>query len=345
MRLFIAADLPVALVEALSETSANLRDQVRGRYVAPDSFHVTLAFLGEVPGARVDDVCRALDEACAGQYAIPVALGPLGTFGRARRATLWQGFARGVDELSGLAGDVRELLSEWGFTYDPLAFSPHVTLMRNADVTGSELPMPQVETGLITSVTLYASDLSGKRPVYEPLHTVTLEQVAPDDDPEVIRAAVDFGLLGEQLRALAEGERLRLPVLANASALLMESLPDVSWVGFYLTSETPDGVRELVLGPFQGKVACMHIAWSAGVCGTAADLDATQLVPDVHAFPGHIACDSASRSEVVVPIHQGGEVWGVLDLDSTSLARFDQTDAAGLQQVVAVLEALLPDLR
>lgn len=153
---------------------------------------------------------------------------------------------------------------------------------------------------------------------------------------------VDYELLAEQLRALGEGEKLRLPVLANATALLMEALPDVSWVGFYLASERGD---ELVLGPFQGKVACMHIAWGAGVCGTAAALDATQLVPDVDAFPGHIACDAASRSEVVVPVREAGRVCGVLDLDSTQLARFTHEDACGLELVVAALEELLPQLR
>ena len=153
------------------------------------------------------------------------------------------------------------------------------------------------------------------------------------------RMTVDYALLAGQLRALGEGETLRLPVLANASALLMEALSDVSWVGFYLRNGD-----ELVLGPFQGKVACMHIAWGRGVCGTAAALDATQLVPDVHAFPGHIACDSASRSEVVVPLHEDDAVCGVLDLDSTSLARFSEEDARGLEQVCAALEELLPGL-
>ena len=149
----------------------------------------------------------------------------------------------------------------------------------------------------------------------------------------------DYDLLACQLRALADGETRRMPVLANASALVMEALPDVSWAGFYLRVGD-----ELVLGPFQGKVACMHIAWGAGVCGTAAQTDSTQLVPDVHAFPGHIACDAASASEVVVPIHEDGRVMGVLDLDSTSLARFSPDDAAGLETFVAALEDLLPQL-
>ena len=150
---------------------------------------------------------------------------------------------------------------------------------------------------------------------------------------------VEYDLLAQQVAAFAEGETLRLPVLANVSALLMEALPDVSWVGFYLRNKD-----ELVLGPFQGKVACMHIAWGRGVCGTAALQDSTQLVSDVHAFPGHIACDSASQSEVVVPIHEEGQVTGVLDLDSTSPARFSERDAEGLEQVVRALEECLSHL-
>ena len=150
---------------------------------------------------------------------------------------------------------------------------------------------------------------------------------------------VEYDLLAQQVAAFAEGETLRLPVLANVSALLMEALPDVSWVGFYLRNR-----GELVLGPFQGKVACMHIAWGRGVCGTAALQDSTQLVSDVHAFPGHIACDSASQSEVVVPIHEEGQVTGVLDLDSTSPARFSERDAEGLEQVVRALEECLSHL-
>lgn len=153
-------------------------------------------------------------------------------------------------------------------------------------------------------------------------------------------STVDYGLLAQQVLALAEDETSRTAVLANASALVMQTLPDVSWAGFYLA----DGAGQLVLGPFQGKVACMRIDWGKGVCGTAAQLDQTQLVPDVHAFPGHIACDSASQSEVVVPIHQNGAVMGVLDLDSTTPARFVRADAEGLAQVVGALETVLPSL-
>ncbi len=175
MRLFIAAELPPALHEALCETSALLRDNVHGRYVAPDSFHLTMAFLGEVPGAQVSDACNALDEACWGQPPIDVVLGPLGSFGRARRATLWQGMARGVDELGGLAGDIRECLVEHGLTYDPSLFVPHITLMRNADLSAGILPTPVVERGVIDAITLFQSDLSGSRPRYEALHSVRLE--------------------------------------------------------------------------------------------------------------------------------------------------------------------------
>ena len=175
MRLFISAELPSAIHEALCETSALLRDQVHGRYVAPDSFHMTMAFLGEVPGSRLGDACDALEEACAGQPPIDVALGPLGSFGRARRATLWQGMARGVDELGGLAGDIRECLVEHGLSYDPSLFVPHITLMRSADLSTGKLPMPVVERGVIDTVTLFQSDLSGERPRYEALHRVHLE--------------------------------------------------------------------------------------------------------------------------------------------------------------------------
>lgn len=181
MRLFVAAELPTALHEALCETSALLREQVRGRYVAPDSFHMTLAFLGEVSADQVGEVCAALEEACADVPPIRATLGPLGTFGRARKATLWQGLAVGVDEMGGLAGDMRECIAQHGLGYDPAAFVPHVTLMRGADLGGGLLPMPLVATDTIDTVTLFRSDLSGERPRYEPLHSVHLEGV---DDSE-----------------------------------------------------------------------------------------------------------------------------------------------------------------
>ena len=179
MRLFVAAELPGRVLEALSETSALLRSRVQGRYVAPDSFHMTLAFLGEVAGLRVEDAIAALDDACTGQPEIKIALGPLGSFGRPRKATLWQGLSLGVDELGGLAGDVREALAERGLSYDPLAFVPHVTLMRAADLTAGMLPTAYEATGTIERVSLFRSDLSGPRPAYEALHTV---QLLPAED-------------------------------------------------------------------------------------------------------------------------------------------------------------------
>ena len=138
--------------------------------------------------------------------------------------------------------------------------------------------------------------------------------------------------LARQLDGLLHGERDTIANLANASALVFQSLPDLNWAGFYLMQ---DG--ELVLGPFQGRVACVRIAVGKGVCGTAVSEARTQLVPDVHAFPGHIACDSASRSELVVPLIVRGEVKGVLDLDSPNLDRFDDVDAKGCERFVEVL--------
>ena len=145
----------------------------------------------------------------------------------------------------------------------------------------------------------------------------------------------DYELLRGQLRALGEEERHWLPLLSNASALLFESLENVNWAGFYLLRG-----EELLLGPFQGKVACIHIPLGRGVCGAAAAKDETQLVPDVHAFPGHIACDSASASEIVVPLHGGGHVIGVLDIDSPRPERFTEEDRRGLEDFARTLEAL-----
>ena len=144
---------------------------------------------------------------------------------------------------------------------------------------------------------------------------------------------MDYELLGAQLQSFAEADNWYVPLMANAAALLFDALADVNWVGFYLLR----GGR-LVLGPFQGKVACIHIPLGKGVCGTAAQRDETQLVPDVHAFPGHIACDSASNAEIVVPIHQGGRVVAVLDIDSPVRGRFTEADRTGLEGFVRVLE-------
>ena len=144
----------------------------------------------------------------------------------------------------------------------------------------------------------------------------------------------DYALLAEQLSGLLEGERDVTANLANASALLNETLEDLNWVGFYLRRG-----EELVLGPFQGRVACIRIPLGRGVCGTAAALDEIPLVPDVHQFPGHIACDGASNSEIVLPLHSGGKVVAVLDIDSPSLNRFQPSDREGLLQCARIIEA------
>ena len=143
----------------------------------------------------------------------------------------------------------------------------------------------------------------------------------------------DYHTLNRQLSALVRGVPHRTANLANAAAQLYHTQEGLNWSGFYLLE---GGV--LVLGPFQGKHACIEIPVGRGVCGAAAAEDQTQLVPDVHQFPGHIACDSASNSEIVIPIHAGGQVVGVLDLDSPLPARFTDADRAGLEEFVRVLE-------
>ena len=147
---------------------------------------------------------------------------------------------------------------------------------------------------------------------------------------------VDYSLLCEQLKSLTDGIPYETANLANAGALLWQYLTDINWAGFY---KITDG--KLVLGPFQGKPACIVIPVGRGVCGTAVATDATQLVYDVHQFPGHIACDSASNSEIVVPIHVNGEIWGVLDIDSPFIGRFSELDKTGLEAFVKELEAIL----
>ena len=147
---------------------------------------------------------------------------------------------------------------------------------------------------------------------------------------------VDYQLLAAQLKALTEDVPYEIANLSNASALLWENLPDINWAGFY---KMVDGI--LVLYPFQGKPACIRIPVGRGVCGTAVAEDRTQLVYDVHQFPGHIACDCASNSEIVVPIHVKGQIWGVLDIDSPSIGRFTEEDKAGLQLFVHTLEKVL----
>ena len=136
-----------------------------------------------------------------------------------------------------------------------------------------------------------------------------------------------------QLKGLIEGVPHLVSNLANASALLNQAMKDINWVGFYLIEE-----GKLVLGPFQGKPACIEINMGRGVCGTAAAKDEILLVEDVHAFPGHIACDSASRSEIVIPLHANGQVAGVLDIDSPYVGRFDEEDKEGLTEAARILE-------
>ncbi|MBU6165093.1 MAG: GAF domain-containing protein [Alphaproteobacteria bacterium] len=141
-----------------------------------------------------------------------------------------------------------------------------------------------------------------------------------------------YAQLHQQLALLIGDERDFVANMANMAALIFHQLPDLNWAGFYLLK---DG--ELVLGPFQGKPACIRIALGRGVCGTAAATRITQLVPDVHAFPGHIACDADSRSEIVVPLIAAGRLIGVLDLDSPKPGRFDEDDRAGLEAAAGLL--------
>jgi GAF domain-containing protein len=140
--------------------------------------------------------------------------------------------------------------------------------------------------------------------------------------------------LAMQARSLFAGESNRIANAANLSALLFNSMPDLNWAGFYFLTE-----GELVVGPFQGKPACVRIAIGRGVCGRAAETRETQVVPDVHAFPGHIACDAASRSELVLPVVVDGRLRAVFDLDSPAPARFDAIDSEGFQRAVAALVA------
>lgn len=146
----------------------------------------------------------------------------------------------------------------------------------------------------------------------------------------------DYDLLCAQMQALAAEDGWYVPLLANASALLYESLPRLNWAGFYLAAGD-----HLTLGPFQGKAACIHIARGKGVCGAAWTQDRTLRVDDVHLFPGHIACDAASNAEIVVPLRKDGRVIGVMDLDSPDQNRFDERDQAGLERFARLLEAAL----
>ena len=143
----------------------------------------------------------------------------------------------------------------------------------------------------------------------------------------------DYEALIAQADALTNGVPHPIANMANVSALIFDTLDDLNWAGFYLLEG-----ETLVLGPFQGKPACIEIPVSRGVCGAAVRENRSQLVPDVHAFSGHIACDSASRSELVVPLRKDGKAFGVLDLDSPSPARFTEQDRIGMEQLAAVLE-------
>jgi GAF domain-containing protein len=160
----------------------------------------------------------------------------------------------------------------------------------------------------------------------------------PDFGHDAASKAAGYAQLDASLAALLAGEHDLIANHANTSALLFTSLPQLNWAGFYLLNSP----KELVLGPFQGKPACVRIALGRGVCGTAAAERRTVLVPNVHEFPGHIACDSASNSEIVLPlIRANGELLGVLDLDSPVLERFDVIDQQGLERIVRTLLATL----
>ncbi|MGX0644038.1 GAF domain-containing protein [Staphylococcus hominis] len=143
----------------------------------------------------------------------------------------------------------------------------------------------------------------------------------------------NYNLLGKQLASLIEDETNLIAILSNTSALLNDNLDQINWVGFYLIEN-----NELILGPFQGHPACVHISIGKGVCGTAVANNQTQLVDDVNTFPGHIACDANSKSEIVVPIHVDNEIIGVLDIDAPITQRFSKGDQQGLEEIVSILE-------
>ena len=147
---------------------------------------------------------------------------------------------------------------------------------------------------------------------------------------------MSYKVITEQVRAFLEEEPHYVSAMSNISALLMQTLEELNWAGFYLMR---DG--RLTVGPFQGKPACIHIEVGKGVCGTSVERDETILVPDVHQFPGHIACDSASSAEIVIPIHKNGKIMGVLDIDSPKTGRFSGEDRDGLEEMVREMEILL----
>lgn len=152
---------------------------------------------------------------------------------------------------------------------------------------------------------------------------------------------MDYSMLAKQVEALGQSEGHYLPLLSNAAAILWDAMDNINWCGFYLL-QGQDEKKSLLLGPFQGKVACIRIPVGKGVCGTAVERNKTQRVADVHEFPGHIACDSASASEIVVPVRDGeGNVVGVLDIDSPVKNRFSQEDQDGLELFVQFMERTL----
>jgi GAF domain-containing protein len=153
-----------------------------------------------------------------------------------------------------------------------------------------------------------------------------IDSIYPDNKVEM------YDLLLAQLKAMLDGEQDVIANLSNASALLNQALKDINWVGFYFMKK-----GSLILGPFQGKIACIHIPVGRGVCGTAVKDGKTQVVKNVHEFPGHIACDSASNSEIVIPLDKYGTILGVLDIDSPKFHRFDEVDAEYLEQFVSLL--------
>ena len=152
-------------------------------------------------------------------------------------------------------------------------------------------------------------------------------------------AQTDYEALEKSLGALIRDIPYETANLANASALLWQNLPDINWAGFYKLRGD-----KLVLGPFQGKPACIVIPMGRGVCGTAAAEEKTERVEDVHTFPGHIACDGASNSEIVIPLYRGSALWGVLDIDSPRFSRFSPEDQQGLERFEAVIREALPEM-
>ncbi|AMG60447.1 MULTISPECIES: GAF domain-containing protein [Staphylococcus] len=148
--------------------------------------------------------------------------------------------------------------------------------------------------------------------------------------------STNYNLLSKQLQSLIEDETNLIAILSNTSALLNDNLDQINWVGFYLIDN-----QELILGPFQGHPACVHIAIGNGVCGTAVAQKQTQCIADVHQFPGHIACDAQSKSEIVIPLHQNNEIIGVLDIDSPINSRFTEEDQRQLENLVSIIEQQL----